>query len=259
LPVLALALVAVSVTVWAEPPRREAADGPSVRGKVVRVSGDSFIVRTDAGKEVTLYSGPKSVYRRNDKAIRFEDIREGMPISAVYATSGDRYMINTLTLADDRAAPTDRPAAAGESIRGRILRASSDPNHLVIQTADGKEMILYLDGRSEASFTFDTREGKRMLTSMMTAAPAAAGGREEAATPTTLSGTIVRVAGPEKRFIVRTADGREVIFDTDTATTYAIDGSTAFTDLRPGAAVDVTYAVRDRRHFANRVSGRPRR
>jgi len=129
----------------------------------------------------------------------------------------------------------------------------------VVQTADGKEMILYLDTRGEATFSFDTREGKRMLTSMTTAARAAPTGGEQGAAPTTLSGTVVRVAGPEKQFVVRTADGREVIFDTDTGTTYSVDGSTAFTDLRPGVAVDVSYGVKDRRHFARRVSGRPRR
>jgi len=131
-PVLVLALFALGATAWGEPPRREAADGTTVRGKVVRVSGDSFIVRTDAGKEGTLYSGPKSVYRRNDRAIRFQDIREGMPISAVYDTTGDRYTIGTMTLLEDRAAPDDRTApadrgVAGESIRGRILRVGSEP------------------------------------------------------------------------------------------------------------------------------------
>src|SRR5690348_9132554 len=94
LPVLALALIAVGVTAWGEPPRRVTAEGTAVRGKVVRVTGNSFVVRGEGGKEVTLYSSPKSIYRRNDKVIRFEDIREGMPISAVYTTSGDRYLID---------------------------------------------------------------------------------------------------------------------------------------------------------------------
>jgi hypothetical protein len=123
-------------------------------------------------------------------------------------------------------------------------------------------MIIYLDTKAEAIFTFDLQEGKRVLTSMTAKTPATApaAGREEAtAPPTTISGTIVRVVGPERRFVVRTVDGKELLFDTDMGTTYSIDGSTAFEDLRPGFSVDVTYGVKDRRHFAHRVLGRPRK
>jgi hypothetical protein len=86
------------------------------------VSGDSFVVQVAGGKEVTLYSGPKSIYRRNDKTIRFEEIRAGMPISAIYDVSGDRYLINTVTL-EDRAAPVDRTTVGGAEFEA----ASSGP------------------------------------------------------------------------------------------------------------------------------------
>jgi len=244
-------LLAFSVTVTAtEPPRRQ---GTTVQGKVLRVSGDSFVVRTDAGKEVTLYSGPKSIYRLRDREGRFTDFRTGMPIRATYDVSDDRYVIGSLELADEPAAPAGQE---GRNVQGRIIRASSDPNHLVIQTADGKEMILYLDSKREATFTFETREGKRLLAGLSFGVASEA---PAAAPRTPLSGTIVRVAGPDRQFVVRTEDGREITLYADPKAVYEYDGREAeFTTMRPGVSVNVDYDVRDRKHYARRIIGRRR-
>jgi hypothetical protein len=248
-PVLAFALIAIGTAAQGDPPRRE---GTIVRGKVVRVSGNSFIIEADGGKQVTLYSGPKSAYRLRDRDGRFEDIRAGMSIRALYGVSDDRNIISSVTLADEEAAPAREDAS---SVRGRITRANSDPNHLVIQTADGKEMILYLDGKREGAFTFETREGKRVLTGLSFRL----GGDAPTETPTAVRGTIVRVAGPDRQFVVRTEDGREVIFYADTKAVYEYDGRAAeFTTLQPGVSVNVDYDVRDKKHYARRIIGRRR-
>jgi len=249
-PVLAFALIAIgAATVMGDPPRRE---GTAVRGKVVRVSGNTFVVDVEGGKQITLHTGPKSVYRLRDRDGRFEDIRAGMSIRALYNVSDDRYIINSVALADEPAAP---PRDDGSSVRGRITRASSDPNHLVIQTADGKEMILYLDGKREGAFTFETRDGKRVLTGLSFSL----GGSAPAETPTALRGTIVRVSGPDRQFVLRTEDGREVIFHADTKAVYEYDGREAeFTTMRPGVSVNVDFDVRDKKHYARRVTGRRR-
>jgi len=249
-PVLALALLAVSAAAaLGEPPRRE---GTAVRGKVVRVSSNSFIVEAEGGKQVTLYSGPKSAYRLRDRDGRFEDIRTGMSIRALYDVTDGRYIISSVTLADEQAAP---PREDGSSVRGRIMRASSDPNHLVIQTADGKEMILYLDGKREGAFTFETREGKRVLTGLSFGLS----GDAPAGTAAPMRGTIVRVAGPDRQFVIRTEEGKEVIFHADPKLVYEYDDREAeFTTLRPGVSVNVDYDVRDKKHYARRISGRRR-
>jgi len=248
---MAAALLAFSISVsTADPPRRE---GTGVRGKVLRVSGNSFVVQTDEGKQVTLHSGPKSVYRLRDRDGRFEDIRTGMPIRANYDVSEDRYIINSLSLADEPAAPAGQDA---KNVRGRVIRASSEPNHLVIQTADGKELILYLDSKSEGTFTFDTREGKRVLTGLSFGLASETSG---SAPRTPLTGTIVRVAGPDRQFVVRTEDGREVTLYAEPKAVYEYDGREAeFTTMRPGVSVNVDYDVRDRKHYARRIIGRRR-
>jgi len=251
-PVLAVALLVVAAV---QAQRR--GDGTTVRGSVVRITptGNSFVVRVDGGKEVTLYGGPRSTYRLGERTVRFQDIRQGMYVTAPYETSGDRYIVGAVTLSES--ARDERPRGEfGAGIRGRVVKAHSDPNHLIVRTEDGKEIILYLvDGAM--SFTFETREGKRVLTSMTTAAVRAGQSR---ATSAEVIGTVIRVAGKDNQFVVRTADGKEVIFYADPKAVYDFDGREgAFSDLREGVVVGVGFNVREGRHFAHRISARPRR
>jgi hypothetical protein len=252
LPMLVIAMLAVCTTTAAgDPPRRE---GTPVRGRVLRISGDSFLVQVEGGKQVTLHSGPKTVYRYRDRDGRFNDIRAGMSIRAIYDVSQERNLVSSVILEDaDRDAPAGQEAA---NIRGRIVKANSDPNHLVILTTDGKELILYLDSQRESTFRYETREGKRVLTGLSLGLV-----REGPAPAATapISGTIVRVAGADRQFVVRTEAGREVIFYAEPKAVYEFDGrEVEFTTLRPGVSVSVNYDVRDQKHYARKISGRKR-
>jgi len=181
LPALALALLAVGTSeAWAQA-RRDPAAGTRVHGKVVRVSptGNSFVVGVEGGKEVTLYTGDRTRYRHRDKDARFTDIRVGMPITAAYEVTGERYIVSSMDL--------------------------------------------------------------------------------DAADDTAMTGTIVRTLGDD-RFVVRTADGKEVIFYAEPKSVYEFEGRPGrFTDLREGVAVDVNFDVREKKHYARRVIGRPKR
>jgi len=262
LPALAIAWIAAGLAP-AQPPAQPA--GTTLRGYVVRVDPASnlFIMRTGEGKEVTLFSGQRSTFRFNDRVVRLQDLREGMPVTAIYAPAGDRFVVNSVTLSAAQE-PREGQAvpAGGEAARGRIVGAHSNPPHLVIRSEDGKEMILYLDGRRDVTFRYETREGKRVLTALAAGQPAAAAptGGSAVPKPTELTGTVVRVAGPDNQFIIRTEDGREVTFYADPKATYEFDGRAAqFSDLRSGVGVSITYDVRDTKHYARRIIGRPRR
>ena len=56
------------------------------------------LVAPGEGKEVTLFSGQKSTFRFNDRAVRLQDLREGMPVTAVYAPTADRFVVSSVTL-----------------------------------------------------------------------------------------------------------------------------------------------------------------
>jgi hypothetical protein len=262
LPTLAIALIAAGLAPG-QPPAQPT--GTTVRGFVVRVDPASnlFIMRTGEGKEVTLFSGQRSTFRFNDRTVRLQDLREGMPVTAVYAPAGDRFVVSSVMLSAAQEAREGQAApAAGEAVRGRIVGAHAEPPHLVIRSEDGKEVILYLDGRQDATFRYEMRGGKRMLTALSTGQPAAAAPSTGTAVPraTELTGTGVRVAGSDNPFIVRTEDGREVTVYADPKAVYEFDGRAAqFSDLRSGVGVSITYDVRDRRHYARRIIGRPRR
>jgi hypothetical protein len=78
----------------------------------------------------------------------------------------------------------------------------------------------------------------------------------------TLRGKIVNMEAPD-RFLVRTADNKEIIFFTNPETRYLIDGKAArYGDLRVGADVNAVYVLRDGRHMVHAVTvgvaGEPR-
>jgi hypothetical protein len=71
---------------------------------------------------------------------------------------------------------------------------------------------------------------------------------------TRIKGHIVRVQGPD-RFVVRTADKREVILHTHPETRFLLnDRVVRFTDLREGAEIDAVFDVVEERNLVNSVT-----
>jgi len=270
---LAVALTAISLTtIQGQGPGR--VEGTTIKGRVVRVnpSNGSFIVRNSVGKEVTVYGGPRTTYRLGDRDIRIGDVREGMTLSGTYNVTDDRYILGSATFAaegaaqEEKVAPPPRETSDAARLHGRIIRAESDPNHLVFRTADGKEMLLYLDNKMEVTATFEMRGGKRVLVGLNAGAAREEGrpvDRDQTARPaedTRISGTVVRVLGTDNQFIVRTSEGKEMTFYGDPSATYTFDERTVkFADIPQGASVDINYSMRGTRPYANRVIGRRRR
>lgn len=78
--------------------------------------------------------------------------------------------------------------------------------------------------------------------------------REQAQQSLTVRGKVVRMESPD-RFIVRTAENKEITFYTNPQTKYTIDGRAArYADLRVGAEINAAYTTRDERHYVSTVT-----
>jgi len=79
-------------------------------------------------------------------------------------------------------------------------------------------------------------------------------------TGSTLEGTILRVQGTDQ-FIVRTADGKEMVFYAAPQAVYRFDERPAtFAEIQQGMPVTITYSMQDgRRPIASTIVGRRRR
>lgn len=267
-------------------PETRAVKETKLHGKVVRVSvnGDSFVVQTPAGKEVTLYAGPQTRYVMDGRDVQSYDLRAGANVTAVYDVVDNRYVVRTVAMTpapppavpvavpapapvvvQERVVPVERPAPAVpvvpaapanvERVRGKVVGMHQDPAYLILRTDDGREMHLYLDPRQDVTATFATRDGKALLSSL--SAPVVE--ERPAPAPASVEGTVVRVVGPQNQVVVRTADGREMAFYADPQTVYRLDGGvTRVTDLQQGTPVTVQYVERDRRPIARAILGRRR-
>jgi len=269
---LALALATSTVMAQTQPQvRREAARGTTLRGRVIRVDAgnNQFMLRTTDGKEVALYADPQATYRFNDRVARFADLRDNMEVSVIYDTRDQRNYVSSVTTVTETApaAPAASPAPAADEVRGRISAVQSNPNHLILKTTDGKEMIVYLDDTHDVRVRFEMRDGKRFLTTLSAAAvvenrqPAETVPPATPAAGTTVEGTVVKVVGTDNQFILRTAEGRELTFYSAPEAVYRFEDRDArFADLREGVPITVTYDVRDKRNYVRSAfSGRRRK
>jgi len=164
---LALALLCAGVALpvlarqTAREERREARQAvKELRGKVLRTSDDRFIVSTPDGKEVTLYTGPKTRYLRGDTVIKYSEVRTGVPITIGYSTEGDRYIANTVTLAGDdvpgKTTTTTTTTTDGTVVEGTVVRVVGQ-DQVIMRTADGKEVIVYVN--PQTTYTFNNAAG----------------------------------------------------------------------------------------------------
>ena len=99
---IAAGLLGVSVVHAQQAPRptppRVETQSITVRGPVVRVQNDHFVVRGANNKEVILYHSPQTRFVINGKTGAFRDLRVGTEINAGYVRRGDRLVVNTVTV-----------------------------------------------------------------------------------------------------------------------------------------------------------------
>ena len=245
----------------------------TVRGPVVRVENDHFVVRGANNKEVILYNSPQTRFVINGKAGAFRDLRVGTEINAGYVRRGDRLIVNTVTVGAVAESPqVVEPAPRVEidedkMVRGRIVRMEM-PDRVVIRTAAAKEITVHttpqtritLGGRvaqfadlrvgTEVTADFTVRDGRHVANAIVAGGAAA----EEAVRAETVQGTVIRVAND--MVVVRTGENKEVIVQIDPKTRYVFDERPGrITDVRTGGDVRIEYDVRDRRPVARIVSG----
>src|SRR5207253_11147371 len=95
-------------------------------GKIVSVDNGQVVVRTDAGKEVTLNTASQTRFLVDGRPARLADFRVGSTINAAYIMDRDRMVLDSLVIGDLPAAPpADRPvapAAEGTLVQGTVVR-----------------------------------------------------------------------------------------------------------------------------------------
>ena len=245
----------------------------SVRGPIVRVENDYFVVRGPDRKEVILYTSPEARYVINGRAGAYRDLRVGTEINAGYARRGDRLVVSTVTVgqvAEPAPAPAPAPAVEideGKIVRGKIVRMEM-PDRVVVRTATAKEITVHttpqtritMGGRvaqfadlrvgTEVSVDFTVTDGRHVASAIVAGGAAADVETRE----TAVQGTVIRVVNDT--VVVKTGENKEVIIHVDPKTRYLFDERPGrITDVRSGNDVRIEYDVRDRRPIARIVSG----
>jgi hypothetical protein len=235
--------------------------GTSIRGRVVRApASGQVVIQTTEGKEITLYTDPRTTYRINEREARLADIRVGAEINAIYNVRDNRYMAGEIVVGAQTTAPGPEiiyPSSASQTIQGRITKIAS-PNFLVVTTTDGKEVQLYLDLQRDFTIRFVDSGDKRIATSVVTATPTTLETTTGPTNGATVEGTIVRVGvktNPQE-IVVRTKTGQEVILFTSPKTTYRLENrDVRFEDVQEGLPVMVIYDVDNQRKILRSLRG----
>jgi len=112
-----------------------------VSGKIVSADNGQVVIRTDAGKEITLNSAAQTHFLVDGRPARFADFRVGSTINAAYVMDRDRLVLDTLAIGDLPAAPAPAAPAAGTLVQGTVVRVIGN-DQIVIKTADNREVIV---------------------------------------------------------------------------------------------------------------------
>jgi len=236
------------------------AQGLQIQGRIVRTAPDQFIVETRDNKQVTFYTNPQTRYLQNNKVVRYADLRVGANITAGYVTEGDRYIVNTVTLAPAQpGSPVQvEGAQAGRAnlVEGEIVRVVGK-DQVVIRTSDGKEVIVYVS--PETRYQLNAKGGEFNDLKAGTTIGVDYDVRDQRNTArqvvgvTRVEGQVVRVVG-QNQVIIRTSDGKEVTVNVSPETRYQLTTQGGqLTDVRPGTDISVYYDVRDQRPVARRI------
>ena len=123
-------------------------------GKIVRADNGTVVVRTDAGKEITLNSAAQTRFMIDGRPARFADFRVGSTINAAYFMDRERMMLDTLVIGELPAAPapTAPVAPEGTLVQGTVVRVIGN-DQMVIKTADGKEVIVQVSPQTKYQLT----------------------------------------------------------------------------------------------------------
>lgn len=142
---------------------RQAQAAQEIRGRIVRTAPDQFVVQTRDNRQVTFYTNPQTRYLSNNRTIPYSDLRTGSEINAAYATQGDRFIANSVTLmpAGNNAQPAQQPQPApnqqvqnpnqGTQLEGQVVRVVGN-DQVVIKTADNREVIVYVNPQTQYQF-----------------------------------------------------------------------------------------------------------
>lgn len=115
-----------------------------IQGRVIRTGEGSIIVRTPDNRELTLYTNPQTIYRANNRDVRFSDVRVGSDITVGYDMSGNRYLANNVVVGPYEQVPAQAAVPAeGTLVTGRVIRLVGT-NEVILQTSDGREVPVYV-------------------------------------------------------------------------------------------------------------------
>jgi hypothetical protein len=122
----------------------------TIRGRVVKVQGtDRFVVRTTDNREVILRTRTATKFLRNNRPIRFADVRVGSDVAVLVDEVGDDIFATSVTIGE-AIAPDDATL-----LEGTIVRVDDVGNRVIVRTPARKEVILFTE--KDTVFTLDNR------------------------------------------------------------------------------------------------------
>jgi hypothetical protein len=149
--------VTVGVVTDAPPPPVGAVlDTNTLRGRIIKLQGpDQVVIRTSAGKELTLFTSAQTRFMVNGKAVQFTDLRVGAEINADFTVRDGRYIVTQIAVGGAPNAPAVEPAPVRPAepvpatptsleLKGSIVRVVGE-NQIVIRTANNKEITLFVE------------------------------------------------------------------------------------------------------------------
>jgi hypothetical protein len=134
----------------ADPPKAARPAARKVEGKIVRTDSGQFVVKTTAGKEMTVNVRPKTKFMHKDKEVKFTDLRVGANVTVDVIAEDDRDFADSVLIVEE--------AAAEETlIEGEIVRVVGE-DQVGVLTPERKEVIVFVDPQTK--FLIDEKAAK---------------------------------------------------------------------------------------------------